>query len=130
MERDEMRSNAIDTILENEDTLIPSSGFLARVMERVEEEAATATPPPIPFPWKRFLPGFVLAAGVLGWGAVEMVNYAVHSAGSFTLPEVHWAATLTMSRPAENAVWIAGSLAVSAAAWLFSRRLAGRSGLL
>jgi hypothetical protein len=130
MKSEEMKPNAIETILENEDTLIPSSGFLARVMERVEEESAVAVAPPIPFPWKRFLPGFVLAAGVLGWGAVETVRYAMRSAGTFTLPEVHWAATSAMSRPMENAAWIAGSLAVSAAAWLFSRRMAGRSGLL
>jgi hypothetical protein len=130
MKHEEIRPNPIDTILANEDTLIPSSGFLARVMERVEEEASVAAPPAIPFPWKRFLPGFVLAAGVLGWGAVETVRYAMGSAGSFTLPEVHWSATSVMSRPAENVAWIAGSLAVSAAAWLFSRRMAGRSGLL
>lgn len=126
MKGKDMRSNATDTILANEDTLIPSSGFLARVMERVEEEAAA--PPPIPFPWKRAVPGIALAAGVLGWGAVETVRYALRAASGFTLPQLHFAAT--MSRPVENAAWIAGALAVSAAAWLLSRRLAARSGLL
>lgn len=130
MKNEKMKSNALDMILENDDTLLPSSGFLARVMERVEEEAAVAAPPPIPFPWKRFLPGFVLATVVLGWGAVEMVRFAAHAAGSITLPELHWSATSTMSRPAANAAWIAGALAVSVASWLFSRRMAGRSGLL
>jgi hypothetical protein len=130
MKHEEMRPGTIDTILANEDTLIPSSGFLAHVMERVQEEATVAAPPPIPFPWKRFLPGFILAAAVLGLGAVETVQYTIRSAGSFTLPEVHLSSALAASRPAENAAWIAGSLVVSVAAWLFSRRLAGRSGLL
>jgi len=35
-------------------------GFLASVMDRVREEAAA--PPPIPFPWKRALPGMALVA--------------------------------------------------------------------
>ncbi|HEY2857662.1 MAG TPA: hypothetical protein VGJ21_04550 [Terracidiphilus sp.] len=128
MKPEETRPDTIETILANEDSLIPSSGFLARVMESVEKEAVE--PPPIPFPWKRFLPGFALALLVLGWGAVEIVRYALSSAGNFTLPEVHWSAASTMSRPMENAAWIAGSLAVAVVAWLFSRRLAGRSGLL
>lgn len=127
MKHEEMRPDAIDTILNNEDTLIPSSGFLAQVMERVEEEASA--PQPIPFPWKRFLPGFVLAAGVLGWGAVEMGQYALHAAGGLTLPAVHLAAGQPLTQPLQDAGWIAGALLISAAAWVFSRRLAGRSGL-
>ena len=45
----------IERILATEEELIPSSGFLASVMERVHEEART--PAPIPFPWKRAVPG-------------------------------------------------------------------------
>ena len=128
MKPEHMRADPIDSILAHEEELAPSSGFLARVMERVEEEAVA--PPPIPFPWKRAIPGIALAAGVLGWGTVETVHYALAAASGFTLPQVHLAVPSAMSRPVENAAWIAVSLVVSIAAWLFSRRLAGRSGLL
>ena len=63
-----MTTEKLDSILAAEEELAPSSGFLASVMEAVEE--AAAAPPPIPFPWKRAVPGMVLAGGVLGWGAV------------------------------------------------------------
>ena len=60
-----MTNERIDEILGTEPELVPSSGFAASVMERVREEAAA--PPPIPFPWKRAVPGMVVAAGVFGW---------------------------------------------------------------
>jgi len=55
-----------ESILASEEPIVPSSGFLAAVMERVIEESAM--PAPIPFPWKRAVPGFVLIAGVFAWG--------------------------------------------------------------
>jgi hypothetical protein len=50
----------LDRILSAEEELLPGSGFLSSVMERVEEEAAA--PPPIPFPWQRVLSGLLLIA--------------------------------------------------------------------
>ena len=47
----------------SEEEILPSSGFTASVMEAVRREAAT--PPPIPFPWKRALPGAIFAAATL-----------------------------------------------------------------
>jgi hypothetical protein len=122
----DMKQDQLDTILANNDEIIPSSGFLASVMDKVQEEAAA--PPPIPFPWKRAIPGFILAAGVLGWGTVEAVLYAIHQSAEFTLPNIHLSASIT--EPIQQAGWVVGALAVSAASWLLSRRLAGRSGLL
>lgn len=46
----------LDNVLLAEDTLLPSSGFAASVMDRIQAEAAA--PAPIPFPWKLALPGF------------------------------------------------------------------------
>ena len=66
MDHVEMEPIAIDHILATEEELVPSSGFLASVMERVQDEAAA--PAPIPFPWKRAIPGMLLAVGVLGGG--------------------------------------------------------------
>jgi hypothetical protein len=51
-EEDEMHR-----ILSRENEILPSSGFAVSVMEAVRREAAA--PPPIPFPWKRALPGLV-----------------------------------------------------------------------
>jgi hypothetical protein len=56
-------SDDIDRVLSNEDSIVPSSGFAASVMEAVRREAET--PAPIPFPWKRALPGLVSFAGAL-----------------------------------------------------------------
>ncbi len=53
----------IDRILSREDEVLPSSGFAASVMNAVRQEAAA--PPPIPFPWKRALPGMVAIGVVL-----------------------------------------------------------------
>jgi len=70
-EEDEM-----NRILSREDEILPSSGFAVSVMDAVRREAAA--PPPIPFPWKRALPGLV-AAGValvlvLGAGVVAIAQ--------------------------------------------------------
>jgi hypothetical protein len=67
-----MELSRMESILASEEPIVPSSGFLAAVMERVKEEAAM--PAPIPFPWKRALPGFVLIAGVFAWEGVELLR--------------------------------------------------------
>jgi hypothetical protein len=126
MKLDQTNQDRLDAILADEGEIVPSSGFLARVMDKVQDEVTA--PPPIPFPWKRFLPGFVLTAGVFGWGAVESVRYAVHAAaGGLALPKMQMAAGV--SEPAQQAGWVVAALAVSAACWLLSRRIAGRSGM-
>jgi hypothetical protein len=51
MERDDL-----DRFL-SDDEIVPSSGFVVRVMDAVRVEAAA--PPAIPFPWLRALPGIV-----------------------------------------------------------------------
>jgi len=124
IDNSQIGSSAIDPILAGEQELIPSSGFLASVMERVQDEARA--PAPIPFPWKRAVPGLLLAAGVFGWGAVEFVRLAVPAAKAltFTPPQL----SIAVERPLEEAGWVALALAVSLASWLLSRRLAGLSG--
>ena len=115
----------IESILATEEELIPSSGFLSAVMERVHDEAnATA---PIPFPWKRAVPAIVLAVGVFGWAAFEFVRQGIPAARSitFTPPQIPAA----IERPLEQAGWVAMALAISLVSWLLSRRIAGQSGL-
>jgi hypothetical protein len=122
----EAQHNEIDRILATEDALVPSSGFLAAVMERVREEAAA--PAPIPFPWKRALPGAIVIVGAFGAAAFELVRQGLQAAGEFTLTTPH--ISVAMERPLEQAGWIALALGVSLFSWLLSKRLAGRSGLL
>lgn len=121
-----MHRTEIDRILATEEELIPSSGFLASVMESVREGAAA--PPPIPFPWKRAVPGILLVAGVFGWGAVELVRYGQPAVKEISLTPPHLSAAAV--RPLEQAAWVALALGASLLSWLLSRRLAGRSGLL
>jgi len=112
--------DAIDRILARDGELAPSSGFFAGVMERVREEAAA--PPPMPFPWKRAVPGIVLAAGVFGWGAVELVRLGVSAGSGISLALPHLPAAAM--QPLESAAWVALALAVSVGSWILSRRLA------
>jgi hypothetical protein len=63
MMNDHPRDDELDRILSGTE-ILPSSGFTASVMEAVRREAAA--PPPIPFPWKRALPGLVIAGAILG----------------------------------------------------------------
>ena len=118
----EIGNTEIDRILAAEEALVPSSGFLASVMERVREEASA--PAPIPFPWKRALPGMVVVAGLLGAGAFELVRHAMPAASELTLiaPQISLAAV----RSLEQAGWVAFALGASLFSWMLSKRLAGR----
>jgi hypothetical protein len=121
-----MNLSRMDEILATEEELVPSSGFLTAVMERVGEEAAA--PAPIPFPWRRALPGFVLAAGVFGWAGVELVRQAVPAMRENLMATPHLPAT--MVQPMEQVGWVALALVASLASWLMARMLMGRPGLL
>jgi hypothetical protein len=116
----------IDRILAAEEELIPSSGFLAATMERVREEAAC--PKPIPFPWLRALPGIVLAVAVLGWCGFEMLRAGLSSARETSFVQPHLAAV--NAHALEPVGWVAVALVVPMLSWIFSRRIAGKSGLL
>lgn len=67
-----MNDPEIDRVLSQQDEILPSSGFTASVMDAVRREAAV--PPPIAFPWKRALPGLVVA--VLALALVVFVGIA------------------------------------------------------
>jgi hypothetical protein len=126
----------IDHILATEDELLPSSGFVASVMERVQLEAALPTP--TSFPWIKVIPILLLASGTAGWCAFELVRLGVPGLGQTALGQSaqSW---LTISltplsvvqvRSLEQAGWVALALGITLLSWLLSRRLAGRGGLL
>jgi hypothetical protein len=131
MDRNEKQIQAretarLDEILATEEALLPSSGFLAAVMENVEREARAM--PPIPFPWKRAIPGIVLAVVVFGWSAVELVRLVVAAMKQGSLAAPHVPPGLV--QPMEQVGWVALALGLSLGSWLLARRFAGQSGLL
>jgi hypothetical protein len=80
-----------DSAVAHAESIEPSSGFAASVMERVRGEAAVA-PGPIRFPWRRAVPGIcmvVLAVAVCvtllalaSIGFVQLASHAIFSAGA------------------------------------------------
>ena len=87
MPKENMMNDAeIDPILSGQDELLPSAGFVASVMDAVRREAAA--PPPIPFPWKRALPGLALAAVVLVLLVVVGAFALTRHGGASTAPQM------------------------------------------
>lgn len=88
---DAMGDDEMDRMLLRENEILPSSGFVGSVMEAVSREAAV--PPPIPFPWKRVLPGLVVAGAVLVTLVVVLVRAHV---GQLTVPRADSASPSAM----------------------------------
>ena len=104
-----MSNEEIDRVLAGDDGLAPSSGFTSNVMDAIRRDAEA--PPPIPFPWKRALPGFIvcgLGAGLLlaGGGSRGAAEIQVDSSTG----------------------WILAALLVTVLSVALSMRLAGRRG--
>lgn len=117
-----MKDKMLDRILANEEEFILSSGFAASVMDRICEEAAT--PQPIPFPWKHAVPGIVLATGVFGWSAFELLRRALTQAHDAPI-QIHLSAS--MLQPIEGIGWTALALGLSLASWAIARLMTGAS---
>jgi hypothetical protein len=114
-----MTNDDIDRVLAGEDSIVPSSGFAASVMEAVRRDAEA--PPPIPFPWKRALPGLIYCVGALV--AFLIVGLSQPGRGtdlSNALTRVFDAAKVA------GAGWIALALVVSLLSVVVSVRVAGR----
>ena len=97
----------INSILSREDEILPSSGFTVSVMDAVRRGAAS--PPPIPFPWKRALPGLVVAGLALVLILIRVIA-AIAQLGKATTPP------LSMSMPPVPPPIFHGGLG-SAAIW-------------
>jgi hypothetical protein len=131
----------IERILATEEELLPSSGFLSTVMDRVRHEAAL--PAPLPFPWKWAIPILLLACAGIVWSTVEFIRIGMQGHGLTALGQTGlsqpWQSWLTISLPhlsanlmraLEQAGWVVMALGMSLVSWLLSRRLAGRGRLL
>jgi hypothetical protein len=108
-----MKPEGIDRALAEEPDIVPSSGFVASVMEAVTAEA---TAPALPFPWKRALP---LAAGVIAlllWLAFLQIRPQAAARG----PDLYmW---FQMIVPMATG-WVAAALLMTIAVTIWSLRL-------
>jgi len=119
----------LDRILLEQDTLLPSSGFAASVMDAIQQHAAA--PAPIPFPWKWALPG--IAALLVGM--VLLCRLAVHTFQSMeesSTGSTDWLAwMLSSAQPAvllrTQVAPVVFALAFSFACVILCRRWAGGS---
>jgi hypothetical protein len=119
-----MRHDDLDRILaaKAKEEILPSSGFVASVMDAVRHDAGA--PPPIPFPWKRALPGLCAAGLALVW--VLIAGGALFIGGTATQPlPARLPSTLALIVEAwkiAGASWIALALALSFASVKLSMR--------
>jgi len=108
-----MKPEEIERVLADEPDIVPSSGFVASVMDAVTAEA---TAPPLPFPWKRAWP---LAAGfvaLLLWLAfLQLGSQAVTQS-----PDLY--AWFQMIVPMATG-WVAAGLLMTIAVTIWSLRL-------
>jgi hypothetical protein len=117
--KNDPRNGELDRILAQTE-ILPSSGFTASVMDAVRHEASA--PPPIPFPWKRALPGLAVAGGMLVLLLVVSIVQLARGAGSAPLPEA-WGTALHLIEQATlrfGGQWVALALLSSYACVKFS----------
>jgi|SRR5271157_1684832 len=123
-----MRNDDLDRILSQQEEILPSSGFASSVMEAVAREAAV--PPPIPFPWKRALPGLSAAGLALMAVLTGSLLLLENGAASQPLPP-EWLSALTSLLQASKtlgAYWIAMALLLSLASVKLSTHFASGHG--
>jgi hypothetical protein len=131
-----MNDRDLDRALREREEIVPSSGFVAAVMEAVRQEEAASAPipfPPIPFPWKRALPGLMASVALAVGLIVRWIFSDAHgnaSVGSATaaLPAGNLFAMLPHEQIAASTLlaleWSALALLVSFAAAWFSMKIA------
>jgi len=117
----------MNRILSREDEILPSSGFAVSVMDAVRREATA--PPPIPFPWRRALPGLVVGGLVLALALVAGVVAIVRVSKATALSSV----SLPSGMPPlfhggieSAAVWIVLALAAAFVSTKLSMGLASK----
>ncbi len=110
-----MTHDKLDRVLSRKDEIVPSSGFVSSVMDAVRQEATA--PAPIPFPWRRALPGMVAAAITL---VSVFVFFALEVRHLDQVPTVS-IRTMLSQLPATT-VPIAAAFLLTLASIMFSRR--------
>ena len=119
----------IDRVLSRDDEILPSSGFAVSVMDAVRRKAAA--PPPIPFPWKRALPGLVVGGFALALVLVAIVVAIARRASitpQFSMPLPSVMPPIFRGGIESAAIWTALALLVAFVSVKFSMRLASGRG--
>ncbi len=111
-----MTHDEVDRILSRKDEILPSSGFVGSVMDSVRQEAAT--PPPIPFPWRRAVPGIIASTIIV---ASAVVFFTVHLRHVERVPAVPFQTAI--SDLPRAAVPLVAALTLTLVSIMFSRRL-------
>jgi hypothetical protein len=107
-----MKPEELDRVLSEEADIVPSSGFVAAVMDAV---TADATAPPLTFPWKRAWPLAVGFAALLLWLAILQSRPEAATSG----PDLY--AWFEMLVPMATG-WVAGGLLMTVAVTAWSLR--------
>jgi hypothetical protein len=108
-----MKPEDLERVLADESDVVPSSGFVASVMDAVNAEAMA---PPLPFPWKRAWPLAAGFAALLLWLAFLQAGPQAATQGSDLY------AWFEMLVPMATG-WVAGGLLLSIALTAWSLRL-------
>ena len=103
-------TDELDRVLSREPEIEPSQVFARSVMAAVNR--AAAEPPPIPFPWRRALPGMVLAIVLCALAVANAFSLA-SATRTPTIPAAVEALVRAASTP--QAIWTMVGLVVSAA---------------
>ncbi|HKI11661.1 MAG TPA: hypothetical protein VKA02_06060 [Candidatus Acidoferrum sp.] len=123
-----MRNDDLDRSLSRQEEILPSSGFVASVMEAVRRQASA--PPPIPFPWKRILPSLTAAGLSFVSVVVASIPLLRHGDPSRPLPP-QWLsiiASVIAAWKTFGANWIALALILSLASLKLTMRFASGHG--
>ena len=112
-----MTDDDLDRIFSREEDIVPSSGFAGGVMDAVRNQAST--PPPIPFPWRRAIPGLAAWALALGSLIALLARPGASAADRAVLANAMEAARTS------GAGWIAVALLASLVSVMVSMRLTG-----
>jgi len=124
-----MRHDYLDRILYEEQQIMPSSAFVASVMDAVRREKMA--PPPIPFPWKP-LPRLFAAGITLVSVLVAGRTLFIHETATHPLP-VQLSSTVAVILAGCNSLgasWIALALVMSVASVKVSMHFATRKRLI
>ncbi len=108
-----MKDQELDRILSDEADLVPSSGFVSAVMDAARMEASA--PPPIPFPWKRALPGIAAWALALTFLFIGAFRQSAQSAAAPSTMHKALSSLAPALRAAQavGAGWIVAALLLS-----------------
>jgi len=107
-----MKPDDLDRVLLRETEIVPSSGFARSVMAAVRREAAA--PPPIPFPWKRALPGLTAFAVAI------VLAFRETAPSASSLAQSHWA---------DGVLRMVGEVQATGAGWALLAMLMTGAGL-